>query len=294
MLGIAWFQIDWMVVLPIILGILLACIIILRIIRRLTRWNNSEVSHVAVSEYILGEDRIPLYEYRLPIDQTQVQNRPPNIPTLNTTNMPTLVFFPPNPTKNYWQHPVAVALALLGYRILLVSPKNILNWIQQGFWETKIQEIFAIPSITTVLAFDYSMPLLVNMSLSTRPEIRWIFSRPTWSWSGISSVWGLIPFTEPWVTRIFFSKFSHFNHITPNISIEEWGKEILSNSRHIAMVHPQRTWLNKKGIRDIRLLENILNLPSHRNFHFRSGGFGFYRQETVWIGVVARLLTHAW
>ena len=69
MIFVDWFHLDWMDVLPIILVTLLIIILTLRLMRRLTRWGPTDISHIGSETISFGEQLFRKYFHSIPDNQ---------------------------------------------------------------------------------------------------------------------------------------------------------------------------------------------------------------------------------
>jgi hypothetical protein len=271
MIYIEWFQIDYLTVLPIFLLIILGIIILLRIIRRLTRWGPVEVSHIRIEQTHIENIELEIYKPIQPNEATK-----------------TIIFVPPlslfKPRRNH----IATALALYNFNVILLTPQFISqldkNYQRTMIWNQLIDHFSPILGIT----FDYAMPSIIRSVKFDSKPLFWIFSRPLLSRDHIQSIFLLFPFTPKWFSRILYQIKKVKSDISdPKQELDEWS---LPETMQFALIHPESTWLNQTGKKALQLFSQNNKAKMVEEIHFTSGGWSFYFQETIWFGHIIHII----
>jgi hypothetical protein len=287
MLLVEWYRIDWFVWLPVILLVLLVVILVLRIIRRVTRWGPVEISHVQEIVTQFEEDNISTYIKNSPENQNPKENS-------SVQQSTGVIFIPSLLQKGEKRDIIVSSLALLHSPIFVLTPSHVRKWlIEEASPEKKLLRLIKEKSIRSIIVFDYAIPpILKSIEIMEKngeklPLVQWVFIRPTLSWSDILPAWKLFPFTSRWWTRQAFIHFQKMN----NSQNKGFLAENLKRLTDIAIIHPQKTWLSGEGQLALHKFEfDVLKLDPKNIHEFTLGGWSFYRQETVLLGIINQFL----
>ena len=295
MLGLVifeWAQFDWIKAMPIEVGILVFLIIVIRILRRNFRWGATQVSHVH-SEKITYLD-FSMIRYQKILDpDAQSESEPQNS---------RLLLVPPLSSDKQKNYHLAQALTLLGWDVYQANAGLLHNLTRENAEESNSEprfigfmEKFAF---SAVVAFDYGIdPIFHAMGFAdyhhiSNSPVKWILIRPTLEWADINPLWRIVPFSYRWWTKLrmlgpISTKIpSLFKPKSLPIIPPETEK--LTN---VYCIEPSRTWLSAEGKLHLKMWQKMfLKHHDQQIFQFSIGGWTFFRNETVVLGLIAQIL----
>jgi hypothetical protein len=289
MLLVQWFIIDWITVLPIIIGILLLVILLMRTIRRLSRWGPVHVSHVQEDILDFLEDHIPIYRKVYPLDPLHPEMIPESINHQKIIYIPSLFAW-----IKHGNH-VASALAVLGYDVVVLFPNQLAKWSKNEGLSEKLKVFFNEIRPKAVIAFDYAIPLFISNMREYEEQISWILIRPTFNWKDIRPLISFLPGSPRWFSKIALIIYrirNKFPFPVVDSKFEELNsKKTNTPQRMISFIHPEQSWLSKNALKSFNPWIQFIKGELQEEIHFSQGGWSFYRQETVLFGVLNRILS---
>jgi len=303
-----WTQIDWIKWMPVEIAVLLFLIILIRTIRRLTRWGSVKVSHVrqGIWEYdgmkyhtFYKSNNIETAEITEGTDRksekSQINNR--------------ILLIPPLMDKIIKGNHLATAITMLGHDVVVLNHKNVQDFCKDQINNDKtkldFEKFLLAGQFSTVILFDWSIfPIFKLMRFyENQPynqdlkNISWILIRPTMKWSDIKSIWKIIPFTGIWFSTLRFLKYqkkfyknssSDFKIITNNtIEIDNSITKNDNDQKKFLFIQPSKSWLSKEGENNlINYQKNYLKISQNEIFQFSQGNWAFFRNETMVLGII--------
>ena len=121
--------------------------------------------------------------------------------------------------------------------------------------------------------------------------VKWILIRPTLEWSDINPLWRIPPLSYRWWTKLWMMGFRSTKALhegTPKVPRLPSETEKLSN---VYFIEPSRTWLSSEGKQHLKMWHKLfLKHPARQVFRFSNGGWTFFRNETVVLGLLAQIL----
>ncbi|MHA1745333.1 MAG: hypothetical protein ACTSWW_05000 [Promethearchaeota archaeon] len=286
-----WAQFDWIAFMPIEVGFLVVLIIIIRILRRNFRWGATQVSHVH-SEKITYLD-YPMIRYQKIMDpDAQMESEHQNS---------RLLLVPPLSSDKQKNYHLAQALALLGWDVYQAT-SGLLNHLthvnaEDSNSEPGFEVFMKKLAFSAVVVFDYGIdPIFHAMGFADyhhlhNSQVKWILIRPTLEWADINPLWHIIPFSYRWWTKLqmqaskSIKNLSTFKPVNQNIPPET---EKITN---VYCIEPSRTWLSSEGKQHLKMWQKMfLKHHDRQVFQFSLGGWTFFRNETVVLGLLAQIL----
>jgi hypothetical protein len=296
MIFIEWYHTDWNLYLPVIIGIILIVILFLRILRRLTRWGPVSVSHVIKQKIEFQNTTITIYQHQIP---SETNNNESGIENLDPASLgKNLLLIPPLSVNGEHNYHLAVSLAITGWKVVVLTPNqvnHIINIDNLELFNQMIQEF----NITKAIIFDYAIPnviqILLNVNIvdnSSLPlsNINWCFIRPMLNWLEIKHWYQILPLSAMWWSRLKLMQFNPTSKIVNN-QISEISNLVKVNLSRFFFIEPQISWLTHQGqnqFNDLKMVD-----PEQEHGHFfkiNDGGWSFYRQETLVLGYILKIL----
>jgi hypothetical protein len=288
MIMLQWYQIDWVIWLPVILLILLGVILLLRILRRLTRWGSVNTTNIKCFVKTFEGGKYAKYILQFDCCEEISSTEPASTKNNLSNSSKNVLIIPPLGVKGEKNYHLAMALAINKWDVLVLSPRLALNWVENKPTSTKLKSNLTryIKSnhISHIILFDYAMcPILneIQKEISNLQIDRLICIRPTLNWSHIRPFWHFLPFSERWWAvlklKIHYSKYRKINDLR-DCAVKLLEKEITS------VISPNKSWNTDTGIKIIEKI-NIADL-----YEFQSGGWSFYRQETILFALILQKL----
>lgn len=303
-----WTQIDWIKWMPVEIAVLFFLIILIRIIRRLTRWGSVKISHVREGDWDYNGKKYQTYHKSNTLetaektertdkksDKSQIYNR--------------ILLIPPLMDKIIKGNHLATAITMLGHDVVVLNRNNVQDFCKEKINRDNIRsdfEKFLLDGqFSTVILFDWSIfPIFKLMGFyKNQPynkdlkNISWILIRPTLKWSDIKSIWKIIPFTGIWFSKLSFLKFqknfyknssSDFKSIADNpIKIDNSITKNDNDQKKFLFIQPSKSWLSKDGENNlINYQNNYLKISKNEIFQFSEGNWAFFRNETMVLGII--------
>ena len=292
-----WTQIDWIKWMPVEIAVLLFLIILIRIIRRLTRWGSIKISHV--KEGVWDYNGMKYHTYFKSnsvetVDRTEIRSE-------KSQKIDRILLMPPLMDKIIKGNHLATAITMLGHDVVVLNHSNVQNFCKDQLNRDNIKlnfEKFLLDGqFSTIILFDWSIYPIFKLlgfydnqpSNKDLKNISWILIRPTLKWSDIRSIWKIIPFTGIWFSKLRFLKFKKkfykecsqiFNDITNNTNI-------VDNKRNFLFIQPSKSWLSEDGEKNlINYQKNCLKISKNEMFQFSQGNWAFFRNETMVLGII--------
>ena len=304
-----WTNIDWIKWMPVEIGVLLFLIILIRIIRRLTRWGSIKISHVREGVWDYNGTNYHTYYKSNSVDNIDNQRE-------KSQNIDRILLIPPLMDKIIKGNHLATAITILGHVVIVLNHNNVQDFCKNQI-NTKnnsidFEKFLLEGGFSTVILFDWSIfPIFKllgfydNHSINKKLlNISWILIRPTLKWRDIRSIWKIIPFTGIWFSKLRFLKFqknfyknsspvfknSANNPIKSDNSIikdDESSKYINNAQSNFLFIQPSKSWLSKDGEKNLEYYQDkYLKIPKDDIFQFSQGNWTFFRNETMVLGII--------
>ena len=320
-----WVQIDWIKWMPVEIAVLLGLIIIIRIMRRLTRWGPVRISHVTEGLWDYSGKSFRIYKKSNPFEPEYQEKHKSIEKTENNEidskekkkNGKILLIPPVPPTPNAKRfekgNHVATAIAMLGHDVIILNPKNLQNFFMKhdNGHESKsgldFGRFLVDGDFSMVVLFDWAIyPVFKQLGFFGEHEVEkklldisWILIRPTLKWSDIKPIQKIIPFTDIWIYILQFlgvrSKFFRNDADDGESGSKselktELKTELFNNNvkfKKMVFIEPSRTWLSPTGIKNLQIFqEKYINNPNEDIFQFKKGNWTFFRNETIVLGII--------
>ncbi|MHA1620075.1 MAG: hypothetical protein ACTSVZ_12420 [Promethearchaeota archaeon] len=315
---------------PVEVGVLLILILLIRILRRWRRWGPVKVSHVSQEKWILGGYSGEIYYNRLetnflnPQHNAEIQKKFLNL-ELNkesTKKSPRILYISPLSFNFVKFHPIPTSLAVMGFDVVCLSPAEFYRIIRlESSPRNFFQNLITTNSVESVICFDHAWSACVKFLLGKNekfPSLNYIVLRPTGSWKEIKSLTQLILHPLQFLSKIHLlknmaknqengekrekgekgekqdklDKLEKRNTHSGFFSLEEQSK--FGNFNTMLFINPKSTWLTDQGQEEmnswIEQLETQYGKSKIQTFQFSEGDWWFYRNETVVLGLIARIL----
>ena len=306
-----WTQIDWIKWMPVEIAVLLFLIILIRLIRRLTRWGSIKISHVR--EGVWDYNGIKYHSYHTSYESNTLEtldNQSEKSQRNNNSNN-RILLIPPLMDNIIKGNHLATAITMLGKDVIILNHKNVQNFCKyqtdrkneensenigsefekfllEGRFSTVILFDWSIFPIFKLLGFYDNQPF--NKDLS---NISWILIRPTLKWSDIKSIWKIIPFTGIWFSKLRFLKFQKYfyKHSSPVFKNNASIPDINDNQRNFLFIQPSSSWLSEDGEKNLVIFqEKCLEVSESNIFQFSRGNWTFFRNETIVLGIIIQII----
>ncbi len=303
-----WEQIDWEKWMPVEVGVLLILILLIRILRRWRRWGPVKVSHVSQEKWTLGGYSGDIYYNRLqnnflnPKINTEIlknaelhtnsEHTSPNSDIIK--NSPRILYISPLSFNKKKHHPIPTSLAIMGFDVLCLTPSEYYRIIRFELSpHTYFQELITTYSVQSVICFDHAWSSCVKFLLMKRekfPSLKYIVLRPTGSWANVKPLAQLILHPLQFLSKIHLLKFMPKKQ--ENFPLE--APSMVGNFDSLLFIHPYSTWLTEQGQEEmnswIEQMETQYGQTKIQSYQFSQGDWWFYRNETVILGLIARIL----
>ncbi len=301
-----WIEIDWFKWMPVEIAVLLFLIILIRIIRRLTRWGSIKISHVREGEWDYNGIKYHTYYKSNPLETVENTERKSE----NSPRYDRILLIPPLMDNIKMGNHLATAITMLGHDVVLLDKNNVQdfcrNQIDGAKFSSNFEKFLIDAHFSTVILFDWSIfPVFKLLGFNENQpinkdllKISWILIRPTLKWSDIRPIWKIIPFTGIWFSKLRFIIYRKkiykksspvFNSIANNPIIND--KSTISNNapKKIHFIQPSQSWLSKDGEKNlINYQKNYLRISKNDVSQFTQGNWAFFRNETIVLGVILR------
>ncbi|MHA1475843.1 MAG: hypothetical protein ACTSQ5_11740 [Promethearchaeota archaeon] len=295
-----WTQIDWIKWMPVEIAVLLFLIILIRIIRRLTRWGSIKISHVREGLWDYNGMKYHTYFKSNSLETVEIAERTDRKSEKSQLNN-RILLIPPLMDKIIKGNHLATAITMIGHDVVVLNHNNVQDFckdqINRDNTKLDFEKFLLEGQFSTVIIFDWSIfPIFKLMGFyENQPynkdlkNISWILIRPTLKWSDIESIWKIIPFTGIWFSKLRFLKFQKnfykkcskiFNDITNNTNT-------IDNKRNFLFIQPSKSWLSEDGEKNlINYQKNCLKISKNEIFQFSQGNWAFFRNETIVLGII--------
>jgi hypothetical protein len=300
-----WTQIDWIKWMPVEIAVLLFLIILIRIIRRMTRWGSVKISHVREGVWDYNGMKYHIYFKSNSLETSEITERKSEKSQKNDR----ILLIPPLMDKIIKGNHLATAITMLGHDVVVLNHKNIHDFCKDQKNKENIRldfEKFLLDGqFSTVILFDWSIfPIFKLMGFyENQPYIKdlknisWILIRPTLKWSDIKSIWKIFPFTGIWFSTLRFLKFqknfyknpsSIFKNIADNPIKSDISTTLNDNDqKKFLFIQPSKSWLSEDGENNlIHYQEKYLKISKNEIFQFSKGNWAFFRNETMVLGII--------
>ncbi|MHA1563529.1 MAG: hypothetical protein ACTSPA_15615, partial [Promethearchaeota archaeon] len=266
-----WTQIDWIKWMPVEIAVLLFLIILIRIIRRLTRWGSIKISHVREGLWDYNGMKYHTYFKSNSLETVEIAERTDRKSEKSQLNN-RILLIPPLMDKIIKGNHLATAITMIGHDVVVLNHNNVQDFckdqINRDNTKLDFEKFLLEGQFSTVIIFDWSIfPIFKLMGFyENQPynkdlkNISWILIRPTLKWSDIESIWKIIPFTGIWFSKLRFLKFQ---------------------------IQPSKSWLSEDGEKNlINYQKNCLKISKNEIFQFSQGNWAFFRNETIVLGII--------
>ncbi len=292
-----WTQIDWIKWMPVEIAVLLFLIILIRIIRRLTRWGSIKISHVKEGGWDYNGMKYHTYfksNSLETVDRTEIKSE-------KSQKIDRILLIPPLMDKIIKGNHLATAITMLGHDVVVLNHNNVQNFCKDQINRNNIKldfkKFLLEGRFSTIILFDWSIFPIFKLlefydnqpSNKDLKNISWILIRPTMKWSDIKSIWKIIPFTGIWFSTLRFLKYQKkfykrcpkiFNEIANNTNT-------VDNKRNFLFIQPSKSWLSEDGEKNlINYQKNCLKISKNEIFQFSQGNWTFFRNETMVLGII--------
>ena len=296
MIYVQWLQVDWFTIQLVLFALLTGLIIILRLIRRFTRWR--EVKTSEIRKEVVQSNRLNLTKYFPPFNNSSHRVKENRI-----------LFISPLSYFSCIRYYLPQSLSLLGFEVFLLSSKEILQTYHKSNnnnIKMEFGKIIKDLSIKHIIIFDWVIPLILKELMREKDHVKTknlniIFVRPTFSWKNVKRLWNFVPFSSRWIQRLILNHFpnllrldlnvnpSHNSYAQKNLDFFQKNEEFLSKHTFL-IINSEKSWLSAS--RSLEMNDILSSLDEKfSNFHyyqFTKGGWTFYRQETLLFGLIAR------
>ncbi|QEE14449.2 hypothetical protein DSAG12_00262 [Promethearchaeum syntrophicum] len=296
-----WTNIDWIKWMPVEIAVLLFLIILIRIIRRLTRWGPVKISHVKEGVWDYDGKKYHTYYKSNPLENIEKLNE-------KSHNENKILLIPTLMDKIIKGNHLATAITMLGHEIILLDHKHMHDLCKDQMNSENnsrdFEKFLLEGGFSTVILFDWSIfPIFKSLGFYDNHSINqdllnisWILIRPTLKWSDIKSIWKMIPFTGIWFSKLRFLIFQKkfYKKIKPafkngsNNSRKRDNSIILDNSqRNFLFIQPSNSWLSKEGEKNLEdYQKKYFKVLKEDIFQFSHGNWSFFRNETMVLGII--------
>ena len=149
-----WTNIDWIKWMPVEIAVLLFLIILIRIIRRLTRWGPVKISHIKEGVWDYNGTKYRTYYKSNSFENIDKQNE-------KSHNDNRILLIPPLMDKIIKGNHLATAITMLGHEVILLDHNNVQNLcknqMNQENNSTDFEKFLLEGSFSSVILFDWSI-----------------------------------------------------------------------------------------------------------------------------------------
>jgi len=294
-----WTQIDWIKWMPVEIAVLFFLIILIRIIRRLTRWGSIKISHVREGDWEYNGMKYHTYFKSNTLETAEKSDRKDKKSDKSQINN-RILLIPPLMDKIIKGNHLATAITMLGHDVVALNHNNVQDFckdqIKNDNFRLDFEKFLIEGQFSTVILFDWSIfPIFKLLGFyDNKPynkdlnNISWILIRPTLKWSDIKSIWKIIPFTGIWFSTLRFLRFQkNFYKNSSSIFKNVANNQIENDKRNFLFIQPSKSWLSKDGENNlINYQKNYLNITQNEIFQFSKGNWAFFRNETMVLGII--------
>ena len=287
-----WINIDWMKWMPVEIAILLFLIILIRIIRRMTRWGPVKISHVKEGEWDYNGIKYSTYYKSSSFEEIDKKNE-------NSQKNDRILLIPPLMDKIIKGNHLATAITMLGHEVIVLDHKNVQNLckIQMNTENnsTDFEKFLLEGNFSSIILFDWSIfPVFKllgfydNQSINQNLlNISWTLIRPTLKWSDIRSIWKMIPFTGIWFSKLRFLIFQKNFYKKSSPIFQNTTDKMNKTLRNFLFIQPSHTWLSRDGEKNlVNYQKKNLKVSKDDIFQFSQGNWTFFRNETMVLGII--------
>jgi hypothetical protein len=285
-----WAQFDWIKAMPIEVGILVFLIIVIRLLRRNFRWGATQVSHIHLEN--ITYLNFPLSRYIKISDPDNQNDAQPR----------RLLLVPPLSSDKQKNYHLAQAIALLGWDVYQAN-SNLLHHLTHFPVEDSNSQIGLAAfmdhyGFTAAILFDYAInPIFHTLGFDdyhhiSNSRVKWILIRPTLEWADINPLWRIVPFSYRWWTKLRMLGAKSVKNLS---SITSTDPPVIPSEtekiENVYCIEPSRTWLSPEGKQHLKMWQKMfLKHHDQQVFQFSLGGWTFFRNETVVLGLLAQIL----
>ncbi|MHA1704433.1 MAG: hypothetical protein ACTSWK_19455, partial [Promethearchaeota archaeon] len=155
-----WTQIDWIMWMPVEIAVLLFLIILIRIIRRLTRWGSVKISHVKEGDWDYNGKKYHTYHKSNTLETAEITEGTERKKEKSKIN-DRILLIPPLMDKIIKGNHLATAITMLGHDVVIFNHNNVLDFckdqINRDSNRLNFEKFLLDGQFSTVILFDWSI-----------------------------------------------------------------------------------------------------------------------------------------
>ena len=247
-----------------------------------------------------------------------------------TKESPRILYIYPLSFNRKKNHLIPTSLAVMGFDVLCLTPSDFYRIIRlDPSPHTYFQKLVTTYSVQSVICFDHAWSSCVKFLLGKHekiPALKYIVLRPTGSWADVKSLTQLLLHPLQFLSKIHLLKYmpkknERKERKKKNGKMERREKEEKKEKKEnkkknrncnpngncpleapskdwnfdsLLFIHPKTTWLTEHGQNAMTVwIEQVEAQYGQKKIHtyqFTQGDWWFYRNETVILGLIARIL----